>query len=287
MGYPLAIRDLVSLGFPTGVSNGYLLMLKMYLDDTGTHDKSPVVGVGGLIGTQAQWTAFDTAWRALRDNPMDGKPPLSMWHSFDCRWGFDEFAGYNEAERNLITRKFRDIITTSGVVSASNMIDKVAWNELVVSKFPSMASPETTCLFQAITRVLPWAAAQSEGPRIAVYYDIGRNGGEPAKLAALLSDARTHIPQIFSFTFLPVEAATPLQGADMIATEAFWYAKDFMKLGDDAPMRAHFKDYLAKNYERGNGELLGREEILRDIARRNPDGTLKANELWRLEGRLS
>jgi len=264
-------------------------MLKMYLDDTGTHQASPVVGVGGLVGTQAQWTDFDTRWKALLAEPVPGAPSIKKWSSWDCRFGEGEFASYREADRDLATYRFRAVITESGVISASNMIDNIAWKGLVIPKFgPAMASAEATALFQVIERIRPWAAKEPEGPEIAIYYDAGRNQGDVEKLAGLLTQARNPFPQIASFAFVPVVRATPLQGADMIATEAFWYAKDILKYGDDAPMRPHFKAYLANNYARGDGQLLDRPAIERDIERRNPDGTLKTERaIWQWSVRLS
>ena len=242
---PLSVRDIASIGFPMGMTDGRLLMLKMYLDDTGTHGGSPVVGVGGLIGTEAQWTDFDTRWKALLAEPVPGAPPIRMWHSWHCRFGEGEFSAYGEADRDFATQRFRTALTESGVISAANMIDNQAWDELVVAKFgQSMATAEATALFRLIDRVMPWATHQSEGPDVTIYYDLGRKRKEIEQLAGLLTDGATRYPYVTSFTFMAVARATPLQGADMIATESFWHAKDFLKYGEDAPVRPHFKDYL-------------------------------------------
>ena len=264
-----------------GTTDGRLLMLKMYLDDTGTQDGSPVVGVGGLIGTEAQWADFDARWRALLVEPVPGRTRITKWSSFDCRWGENEFDGYNEAERDLATARFRTVIIESGLISAANMVDNLAWTELVISSFGKRVPPaESVALFQVIDRLRPWAANQSDGPNIAIYYDAGRNKGEIANLAALLTQATNPFPQIASFSFLPVARSTPLQGADMIATEAFWYSKEILKYGDDAPMRAHLKDYVARNFARGDGQLLDRAAIERDVARRNSDGTIRTERTY-------
>ena len=270
------------MGFPRGVADGWLWMLELYLDDTGTHAGSPVVGVGGLIGTQAQWTSFDAAWKALLREPVPGKPPIRKWSSHDCSHSVNEFAGYNEAERDLATFGFRKIITDSGLYSASNMIDAIAWKELVTARFgDKVGTAESIALFALIGRLFTWVSSHSEGPKVAIYYDVGRTAdSEILRLTGLLEEYEN----IIGVSFLRVVDATPLQGADMIATEAFWYAKDQIQLGVTEPLRAHFRAYLKENFGRGNGMILDRAAIQRDAARRKEDGTLivtSSSTFWR------
>ena len=40
-------------------------MLGAFFDDSGTHDGSPVVAMGGLLGTDEQWRTFEERWLAL------------------------------------------------------------------------------------------------------------------------------------------------------------------------------------------------------------------------------
>jgi hypothetical protein len=258
------------------------LMLKMFLDDSGTHRASPVVGVGGLIGNDAQWEQFDADWKAVLARPYPEAEPLKKWSSGDCMRGDGEFDSYGDAEKDLVTRRFRDVITNSGVFSASNMIDRVAWDEIITPRFgDKLASAEATALFALIDRIAPWARMQADGSQVAVYYDMGRKSNPWVQhLAGLLQNAATTLPGIASFEFLKVAEATPLQGADMIATESFWYAQDFLS-GTTEPTRAHFRAYLEENFHKGNGMILNRDGVEKDAARRNPDGTIKDEKVLR------
>ncbi len=83
----------------------------------------------------------------------------------------------------------------------------------------------------------------------------------------LLRDAATALPHIVSFAFLRVSQNTPLQGADMIATESFWHAKDVLKYGDNAPPRPHFQAYLKENFHKTNGEILDRQALIKSKTR--------------------
>jgi hypothetical protein len=102
-------------------------MLKIYLDDSGTHAAAPWVVVGGLIGTEDQWKNFDADWRAKLLCPMDGKKSLNKFSLYDCQEAINEFEGYSRNESDLVTGEFRRIIKRSGVVGYSSAIDKIAW----------------------------------------------------------------------------------------------------------------------------------------------------------------
>lgn len=58
-----------------------------YFDDSGTHDDSPFVLLGGLYATDEQWKVFDLAWREKLAEPVPHKPPLKRFHMFDCHHG--------------------------------------------------------------------------------------------------------------------------------------------------------------------------------------------------------
>jgi hypothetical protein len=57
------------------LGNGAIGVITFYGDDTGIHDKSPVVGFGGLFGDGEQWTEFEASWKSRLLVPLSGKPP--------------------------------------------------------------------------------------------------------------------------------------------------------------------------------------------------------------------
>ncbi len=69
-------------------------MLGVFLDDSGTHSTSRVVVMGGLLGDDAQWDAFASAWEARLAQPLPGKAPLKQFHLSHCRAGQGEFSRY-------------------------------------------------------------------------------------------------------------------------------------------------------------------------------------------------
>jgi hypothetical protein len=252
------------------------MMLKAYFDDSGTHHTAPVLSVGGLIGTESQWTAFDGAWKFALLEPLPGKPRIKQWATADCRSGDGEFEGYSQADRDAVTRRFRMIIAESGVVSLNSVIDVQAWTELVVNGGRTkMGSAEEFCVVSCVLNTLAYAYANPDGRQVAIYYDAGRQrkSGKLDKIRDIFLRRAFENTKVVSFTFGKVVDYTPLQGADLVATESYWLAQDWLKAGAAAQPRPHFKDFIER--VNGAGYILDRAAIEGELKNRNPDGSLK------------
>ena len=276
MSAALSIEEIVTIGLPIGNRDGWLFMLQVYFDDSGTHGNgSPFVVVGGLLGTTSQWEKFDPEWRALLREPLPGKPPLQKWHSWDCRFGRGEFEGYTQGERDHVTHLFRSIIIGSGVSSLSAAIDARAWRSLVAGDYlKHMGSAEQHCLVMCIDSALGYASQVHDRRRVAIYYDLGRRSARLEQMGDnyLHRTALTY-PRIFSLSFLRVAETMPLQGADMVATETFWAAQEWIEDRKTEGFRAHFQRFIEQ--VKGAGFILDEGAIKADLARRNSDGSLK------------
>jgi hypothetical protein len=53
------------------IAKRVVLVLYAYLDDSGTHDSSPTVVLGGYVAQEAQWRAFERAARSLGHALLD------------------------------------------------------------------------------------------------------------------------------------------------------------------------------------------------------------------------
>jgi hypothetical protein len=66
-------------------------MLGAFFDDSGTHAGSPAVVIGGLLGTDDQWDAFEKVWTERLAAPLRNRPPLKEFHLAHCRARQGEF----------------------------------------------------------------------------------------------------------------------------------------------------------------------------------------------------
>jgi hypothetical protein len=114
--------------------------------------------------------------------------------------------------------------------------------------------------------------ASFDDEQIALIYDLGRQPIVPSRIENFDWSRGIECPEVTSFTWAKVADVTPLQGADMIATESYWYAQEWLRNKDTIP-RPHFHDYVKSS--QGNGVLMTRENIVKELAARNRDGTIK------------
>lgn len=234
-------------------------MLGAFFDDSGTHDGAPVLTVGGLLGTDAQWNRFAAAWTALLAHPLDGMPPLKQFHLSPCRAGSGEFLDYNEAERNRITFLFRRLIIDIDMVTIAAAVDKAAWNELVVGDMHDrMGDAIGYCYVKCVDLVLSTIRLRKPGEKVMIAFDQGtkRHLEEWSRYYQMQPDRYPEIETIF---FAPVNKVVALQGADMIATETFYYAQQWFKDGSNATPNPHFAEFMRR--ELSAGIVLDREAI--------------------------
>jgi hypothetical protein len=246
-------------------------MLYAYFDDSGTHGVSPVVSVGGLIGTSAQWALFNKTWEILLKNPL-GKQSLPSFGLSDCRGRRHHFRDYSDAEVDAITHDFRELIKNSGVKAVASAIDKKAWDDLVVGPIRrTMGEAEPFCIVNCVNCALSYATSQGETD-VAVFYDQGRESPELHRIRKLFIGQTRTPARIASFEFAFVAGCYPLQGADMTATESYWFAQKWLPGEDGVVPRPHFQSF--EEHVQGAGFIMGRHEIECELSRRNPDGTL-------------
>lgn len=244
-----------------------------YFDDSGTHKDSLIVSVGGLIGTLAQWSVFNETWEMLLKSPLPEKQSLPSFGLSDCRGRRRHFQDYSDAEVDAITHDFRELIKNSGVKAVASSIDKKAWGDLVVGQIRrTMGEAEPFCLVNCVNCALSYATSQGETD-VAVFYDQGRESHELHRIRKLFIGQTRTTARIASFEFPFVADCYPLQGADMTATESYWFALEHLSGKEHAVPRPHFQNFV--EHVQGAGFIMGRQEIEQELSRRNPDGTLK------------
>jgi hypothetical protein len=246
-----------------------MTLIRAYFDDSGTHYDSEVVVMGGLIGTLSQWRGFEADWATKLASPAPRKPALKMFHLSHCSSKDGEFRSYSQAECDLVTHDFRRIIEKAELISTASAIDRGAWDELVVGRLRDVLGPALVpCFINCIDETISVASVHPEGRRVEIIFDQGIECERLRHIADLYTRPLGN-PWIASITFANVRNATPLQGADMSATETYWHAKQWLREGDTAQARAHFQAYMRTI--RAEGLIMDRRAIEAEVQRRGSD----------------
>jgi hypothetical protein len=240
-------------------------VLTAYFDDSGTDPNSPVVALGGLLGTMTQWQAFESAWAALLESPLPGKPRLKQFHLSPLRAMRGEFEGYSLAERDHVNFLFRHVILDVGLVTVAAAVDRVAWNKLVVGPMvEEVGQPEELCFVKCVDSVINTCRFRKPGQRIAIIFDQGVQS-QLGIWASLYKTQSDKYPEIAGIGFAKVSDILPLQGADLIATETYQFGQAWLKNPENPETNPHFKDFIMRDLT--SGVILTTEHIQEMIER--------------------
>jgi hypothetical protein len=227
-------------------------MLTGYFDDTGTHDASPFIGFGGLIGNEEIWYLFQASWHEKLQRPLPGKPPLKRFHMWECMNRVDEFASYSEPERDAVIHDFRQLIIASGVWGYAVGVSRPDWDELVQPSPMAgwFGDAEAFCFRDCVAKMCGFVTELSAVDKeLALVFDNRPHRTEVNEFLV------GQVQQIQQFTRKPNSATLigvsfenstktmPLQAADMFAWEFFAHCKQLLSSGDNTP-RAHAKQFF-------------------------------------------
>jgi hypothetical protein len=247
-------------------------MLKCYLDDSGTHDRSKVVVWGGVVGHSDYLAQFEHGWKERLREPCEGRPPVKAFHSFDLSCGVGEFEGYSRAESDLTRFNFRKVIVDAGLTWLSVGVSVSDWNSYAsVYLRQGIAGAERLAFGKAI--MLIGDSAHEHNEPVSFHFDKGREPYVASMFHVAVDES--HIDNaLVSHDFSCVSQNVALQAADLVAHETYRFCTEYFDNVNAKP-NAH----LQRLQEGGHDcriAWFGRDEI-RDLSRAL-EASLKAIE---------
>lgn len=233
-------------------------MLEYYLDDSGTHAGSPVVVWGGVAGHKHYLDQLDEAWRAQLLKPCDGRPPIKKFRSYDLAHGIGEFEGYNQGERDLTRRNFRQVIVESDVTVLAYGVSVEDWDQIIRKwwKQPNFTA-EQSVFGKALFDIA--VAARAEGEALSLQFDQGRDTPELRQVIMPAIQSAEYDGRFVSYGFSPVASVPALQAADLVVHEAYRAFKQL--LGDSNAVPQPHAKRLFEDPFAGAAKWMGRKEI--------------------------
>lgn len=223
----ISVTDLAYLVMGPDCEDKVIAVIVAYFDDSGTNPEHPAVVVGGCLATVESWVAFQREWRGILE---EYHVPHFHMTDFDNRWGCFHRDKFPEENRIPLHRKLINTLKTKTqafIVAATNKKDYAK-----VQDFYNGHPPYAYTVYQAIGGVAKWADEHGyEGPIVYVFDKGGGSKalGRKSSLDTLRDNilARPGLARQFrmhrlqSWNYGLMDDLSPLQGADMIAYEAW------------------------------------------------------------------
>ncbi|WP_420143961.1 hypothetical protein [Sphingobium sp.] len=217
-------------------------MLEGYFDDSGTHMQSNMVVWGGLLGETSQFEVLRTAWKEALTEPIPGKSPVKAFHAAHIAASLKEFCSYAPPERDLVFKRFRDIILSCNLIPVSFGIIKSDW-DCACDKFDmKMFGTAEQFAFMSCTLSAHRFAEIGKCP-VSMCFDQGALGCDADRIIDA-GKSTIGLNGSATFMFKAVAEECCLQAADMVAYEAYRFGNSDIALGGAAKPRLHFQRML-------------------------------------------
>lgn len=190
-------------------------MLRIYMDESGTHDGSPVVSVSAYAGRPKEWQKFIKDWNVA-------KRPIKIFHATDCEALRGEFDGWSADQRNELVARLLPVLNKyelRGNAIGINVNDfKAAVKNLTLEHL--FGSPYAAC-FQVVVDNVLWQCREAKlTEALAFIHEDNDYKQEALDAFDFVKSIYPEFAARMTMTFASKEKMVPLQAADILAYEA-------------------------------------------------------------------
>ena len=213
--------------------DGYVAVIRIFMDESGTHQGSPAISIGAHMAKPKTWTAFTKKWNAVKR--YGGKSPIGVYHSSECEALRGEFQHWSEVERNQFVAKLLPIIAHHELYGLGFSIDLPSF-QLALRDRPDLRrlfndEPYILCFQLILDDILSQVEKSNSNEALAFIHEENEYQGMAAAAFSSLKSQRSRHKGPMSLTFASKDAFTPLQAADVLAFETNKRMRDPLKRG--------------------------------------------------------
>lgn len=243
----------------------HVLVLRMYLDESGFHDGTVAMAVGGYLSADDRWKSFEDEWcEAL------SRERVECFHMTDFENRYGEFSGWSNERRVRVFRTLADIINRHAGPGISYGIRESDYKALVPRSVAKSTQEWMWIAFAVLWNrcLADLRAAVLEEPdveaSIALVFDRNQRmapliiGG----IQGIIEKHPDHYGWISSVSFEDKREFVPIQAADILAYESFKVVEN-ISTGNKRPIRKSLK---ALKPSVAKIAFLDREALMDDIA---------------------
>ena len=194
-------------------------MLVAYFDESGIHDHSKVISVGGLIGQMREWDRLQKPWKK---NLAVQK--IEWFHAYECEEGVEQFVGLSRPLRESLVNGLSIALCERHLAYVGGALLRDAWDSTPPGLRRGYAdSPYAFCVSTAIIRACDFAQAIGKKERAAIVFALPKLADRELALRVHATLSNEDYPGIGSISFSTPQELIQLQAADLIAYESYRY----------------------------------------------------------------
>jgi hypothetical protein len=204
--------------------DGYVAVLKIFMDETGVHDDADMVAVAAYISRPKYWRAWTKDWNKA-------KKPIKVFHATDCATFHGEFDGWTKERRDPYVANLLPIIPAhemAGVVIGVQLKDLAAEMKECAELIEMFGTPYTACFQWAISIIMEIATERGSGERMAFVHEVNDYKGEALKAFSYVNEFLNPRSIPMTMGFGNKADFPPLQAADVLAYEGGKFLKNPM-----------------------------------------------------------
>lgn len=195
--------------------DGLVVFLRVYIDESGIHDPSPVTTVAVILSQPKLWRKWTAEWNLA-------KAPIKVFHAEECANLRGAFKGWDATERDAYVANLLPVIGRFHFAGHVVGIDNRDVERLQ-AEFPRVKDrislPYMTCLQLALHRTLDYLNDLGGNDRVGFIHEDNDYKGAALACFDWMKTLPAYAGREMSFTFASKKQAPPLQAADCFAYE--------------------------------------------------------------------
>lgn len=195
-----------------------------YFDESGTHDDSPALTLGALLGTARQWELIERRLKRMRR-----EYGFSVFHAKEFKAKSGEFQGWSDQKRFLLLSELTDVVKHGLAATISVTLEKERYlkeyREAPRHKKMPLDSQFGVCFRHVISHLIRKLEADGKSHRLNVILESGhKNVGGAVKI---FDEIKAELETDFGIDLLGImsiarkQDSLPLMVADFMAHMAF------------------------------------------------------------------
>jgi Protein of unknown function (DUF3800) len=191
-------------------------VIKIFVDESGTHNDADVVTVAAYAGRPKAWREWSAEWRKA-------KKPIKVFHAVDAANRKGEFKGWSQEKRTELVKKLVPVIMGNRIAGLVIALNKAEFRKATEGKeelLKALGSPYTTCFHWLVQSVLELL---KPGKKETLKFVHEKNSYEKEAKASFEFIAKDANPNKVPMRLLfgGKHEQMPLQTADILAYEAY------------------------------------------------------------------